>query len=438
LQILTQKPLAIYVPPERMQLWQTGRSAWKVVAKIRRHPAFEIDILRSYIMLYGWIDGPNAVEAMSAICPTAAQVQVELKEFTMAADAELRSKGFVVADHKPSHLIVRVKDGRIRRRRDGQILYGLVDYELLNRTPEYDQAVGFARRSHYFVHQRDRFEPHAATSFSPHQAPMTVLGVRYVYGSTASTKGQLWVVGRDPELFGYFLPERWRHKQVRMSPKNETYYVHTKDRIHLLWKVSNVGELPSPVHDDRRKGRLVQHGFNSPFEEFALALEMAHNGILTVHPRAIYATGNLPALPACVADTRRFEQFGSSLCPDGQPVMRPDHDYITIWGYWRGLEDAEACTDVPRWAAIDAAQACRAGMLTMEQLGEILARQAAALADAAYEDLNLRGEHIILSYRPGGSFKTDAAGRIELRHCNFEFVRRLTNNRFAQRFPERT
>jgi hypothetical protein len=117
--------------------------------------------------------------------------------------------------------------------------------------------------------------------------------------------------------------------------------------------------------------------------------------------------------------------------------MRPDHDYITIWGYWRGLEDAEACTDVPRWAAIDTAQACRAGMLSREQLEEIVTRQAAALAEAAYEDLNLRGEHIILSHRPGGSFKTDAAGQIELRHCNFEFVTRLGSNKSAQRLHER-
>jgi hypothetical protein len=426
LQILTQKPLAIYVPPERMQLWQTGRSAWKVVAKVRRHPAVEIDILRSYIMLYAWIDGPNAVDAMSSICPTTAQVQVELKELTTATDADLRSKGFVVADHKPTHLIVRVKDGRIRRRRDGRILYGVVDYELLNRTPEYDEAVGFARRSHYFVHQRDRFKPGTlATSSSQQQAVMTVLGVQYVYGSTASTKGQLWVVGHDAELFGYFLPERWRHKQVHMSPKNQTYYVQTKDRIHLLWKVSNVGELPSPVDDVPRHRRLMELGFNSPFEEFALALEMADNGVRTVHPRAIYATGDLPALPGCVADARRFEQLEAERCPDGQPLMRPDHDYITIWGYWRGLEDAEACSDIPRWAAIDAAQACRAGMLSMEQLREILARQAEALNAGGYEDVNLRGEHVILSYRPGGSFKTDAAGEIELRHCNFEFVRKL-------------
>ena len=435
LKILTQKPLAIYVPPERMQLWQTGRSAWKVVEKIRRHPAVEIDILRSYIMLYGWIEGPNAIEAMNALCPTEAQVQVELKELTMASDAELRSKGFVVADHKPSHLIVRVKDGKIRRRRrDGRILYGVVDYELLNRTPEYDAAVVSARRSHYFAHQRDRFQPRATTSFPQNQAPMTALGVPYVYGPTASTQGQLWVVGRDPELFGYFLPERWRHKQVRMSPKNEAYYVQTKDRIHLLWKVSNVGEIPMTAGgaDEAKQDRLIRHGFNCPFEEFALALEMARDGIPTIHPRAIYATGNVPALAGCISDARRFEQFESLTCPDGQPLMRPDHDYITIWGYWRGLEDAEACTDAPRWAAIDAAQACRAGMLSAEKVADMLARQAAVLARRGYEDLNLRGEHVMLSYRPGGSFKADAAGKIELRHCNFEFVRRIGESAAAR------
>jgi hypothetical protein len=35
--VLAQKPLAIYVPPERMQLWQTGRSRDRIMRKIARH-----------------------------------------------------------------------------------------------------------------------------------------------------------------------------------------------------------------------------------------------------------------------------------------------------------------------------------------------------------------------------------------------------------------
>src|SRR5690606_32122641 len=59
--ILTQKPLAIYVPPERMQQWQTGRSTHRILMKLARHPGIEIDILRSYILIYGWIRGTDAV-----------------------------------------------------------------------------------------------------------------------------------------------------------------------------------------------------------------------------------------------------------------------------------------------------------------------------------------------------------------------------------------
>ena len=60
--IRTQQPLAIYVPGERLQLWQTGRSESILRAKLARHSEVEIDILRQYVVLYGWIKGLNAVE----------------------------------------------------------------------------------------------------------------------------------------------------------------------------------------------------------------------------------------------------------------------------------------------------------------------------------------------------------------------------------------
>ncbi len=62
IRIRTQKPLAIYVPSERLQLWQTGRSEERLRAKVVRHPGVEIDILRQYVLLYGWIKGLDAVE----------------------------------------------------------------------------------------------------------------------------------------------------------------------------------------------------------------------------------------------------------------------------------------------------------------------------------------------------------------------------------------
>jgi len=46
--IRTQRPLAIYVPPERFQLWQTGRSRDKINKITRLHPGVNLDILRQY------------------------------------------------------------------------------------------------------------------------------------------------------------------------------------------------------------------------------------------------------------------------------------------------------------------------------------------------------------------------------------------------------
>jgi hypothetical protein len=91
-----------------------------------------------------------------------------------------------------------------------------------------------------------------------------------------------------------------------------------------------------------------------------------------------------------------------------------------------GLVFAVLVTVIPGRLVV---HACRAGMISGEQLADLLARQKRVLAAAAYEDVNLRGVHILLSYRPGGSFKTDAAGQFELRHCNFEFIRRLRGER---------
>jgi hypothetical protein len=62
--ILTHKPLAIYVPPKRLKLWQTGRSKSKIARKTARFRDVELDIYRQYIMIYEWIKGDAAPEAL--------------------------------------------------------------------------------------------------------------------------------------------------------------------------------------------------------------------------------------------------------------------------------------------------------------------------------------------------------------------------------------
>ena len=137
--ILTKRPLAIYMPPEQLQHWQTGRLESKMAAKRARHPEAELDLLRQYILLYGWIEGLNAVQAIQALGVTGRLAETFLAETTLHAIHDLDQLGFRMLDIKPEHLVLRIRpDGSLLRRRTGNPSYALVDYELLERFREPD------------------------------------------------------------------------------------------------------------------------------------------------------------------------------------------------------------------------------------------------------------------------------------------------------------
>lgn len=52
--IITQKPMAIYVPSERVELWRTGRKKYIMQVKIENHGDIELDMFRSYVVIYEW------------------------------------------------------------------------------------------------------------------------------------------------------------------------------------------------------------------------------------------------------------------------------------------------------------------------------------------------------------------------------------------------
>jgi hypothetical protein len=303
-------------------------------------------------------------------------------------------------------------------------MYAMVDYELLNRTPQYEEIVKRPGRSKYLQLQKQRFNPEPQPEYPDELKPMDVLGVDYVYGRSESTGGSLWVVGKHPDLFNYFMPEKWRYKQVNLSQRRQTYYVQSKDRIHLVWQVSRLGELASETAENTAQyEEMVRFGYNSPFEEFAYAQELRKRGMLTTYPRAIYRTGQEVQLPNCVVDESRFEHLKKLTTPDGQPLLRLDRDYILIWGYWRGLEDDQAPDETGYWTPIDVEQAAAKGLISQAFVAELVERQRRRLREAGYEDLTLRGSHILLSYIPEGPIKLDADGQVELRQCNFEMIR---------------
>jgi len=103
-------------------------------------------------------------------------------------------------------------------------------------------------------------------------------------------------------------------------------------------------------------------------------------------------------------------------------VLPRDHDYITLFGYWRGRDDDEAVDDLLLWTPIDLAQASAKGIISVRKSEELVARHRRQLLAAGFEDLDLKADHVLLSYIPGGAVKMEADGGEELRHCNFELV----------------
>ena len=194
---------------------------------------------------------------------------------------------------------------------DGKILYGLVDFELLKRTPEREEQLRAEKRHDYLVRQAHRFEPH--WQFPEELTPVRIMGVDYVYGQVESTGGALWVVGRDPMLFDYFLPEKWRRTpRTRISSSQQVFETVTKDNVHLVWRVSRVGQIPDADPFVTREKRILDYGYNSPFEEFSIAMELSRQGIETTYPRAIYMTGHKSTVSSSLVDNSRYDSHADT------------------------------------------------------------------------------------------------------------------------------
>jgi len=422
-QLYTHKPLAIYVPRKYVKGEQLGRRRHKIEAIQRSHDEIPIDWNRNYAVIYEWIKGIDADEA----CRKGLLDSEAVTALIQRSNADLINKGFTVSDNKPQHIIVRpTPEGRLVEDRTGQSLYGMVDFELLKRTSEREQSMRAQKRQDYLVRQAHRFEPRE--EFRAGLTPVTIMGVDYVYGQVESTGGALWVVGRDPVLFDYFLPEKWRrtHRE-KLSTSQEIYKTVTKDNVHLVWRVSRVGQRPEADPFVRAEKRVLDHGYNSPFEEFSIAMDLSRKGIETTYPRAIYMTGHSSRVSSSLADPRRYETHADLLTPEGHPILSERHDYLSIWGYWNGPDEMLADKDEVLYRGVDALAAYREGRLTQREYFRLMRATKKTLAAAGVEDLSLRGNHLLLSVDREQRLAADKKGVPLVRICNFELLRSMDN-----------
>ena len=439
--IRTQLPLAIYVPPEKMQMWQSGRSHEKINRIAARHPGIDLDILRQYKMIYGWIRGKSVVQILSQAGSIGASLDNLLSPLTTKAIADMNAKGFVVADMKPDHIIIgeaEVNDiGTLaassnKEEKAGKAAavlntylkqgeYWVIDYELLMRTEDHEEQVSYRQRRSYHDDQKDRWVP---TELPPHLRLVECLGVPYIFGHTESTGGRLWVVGRNARLFDYYLPERWRKTHAwKLSENNEVFYTFTKDHVHIVWKTSRVGETPGSETANDRRARNSASGFNSPFEEFAIAHFLSQNGVPTVYARAIYVTGSTKLEPT--TDRSRYESHAELVDPNGELILRDDRNYITIRGYFNGPDSWVAEQHGLLCRPMDLRAALERGVLSREDCLKLYDAALSRLKNIGYDGSLLEANDMLVAFEPGGSLLRDEDNQPQIRICNFELLQKI-------------
>mgnify|MGYP001768797826 CR=1 FL=1 len=70
---------------------------------------------------------------------------------------------------------------------------------------------------------------------------------------------------------------------------------------------------------EARGRRILTCGYNSPFEEVALAEELSAGGVPTTYPRAIYMSGRAAETPPELLDNSRYLSHREMTTPDGSP-----------------------------------------------------------------------------------------------------------------------
>lgn len=439
--VKTQRPLAIYVPPEKMQPWQSGRSCSRINRIHAKHPGIDLDILKQYKLIYEWIRGKNLPEVFEHIDINDEEIIRHLSAINYRVLSDLDKKGYLVADMKPEHVIFTEADalriekiGSTRSHADSfqrqldfvyQLIaegaYSVIDYELLFRTEQHDDEVKNSRRHHYLDDQRDRFKP---TAVPGHLKTAEIFGVPYIYGHAESTGGHLWVVGRNARLFDYFLPERWRKTPaLKLSDKKEVFYTITKDNIHLVWETARVGELPGEEDGGSDDARIREYGIKSPFEEFALARELNECGIPTVYVRAIYMTGTTKIEPS--VDVRKYESHRAILDPEGNPILQEDHNYITIRGYYNG-PDYSVAERGPLYTPVDLYKATYLGHIDAAACRRLLDRVRENLRNAGYDGSLLKHNDLLLAVDSAGEIMNNRYGEPEVIICNFELIWKMS------------
>jgi hypothetical protein len=126
-----------------------------------------------------------------------------------------------------------------------------------------------------------------------------------------------------------------------------------------------------------------------------------------------------------LCDDSRYQSHENITTPEGNPILSRNHDYIIFWGYWNGPDELLAEKDESPFQGMDLLLSYRKGLLDEDMYRQLLQRMKDQLASVNIEDLNSKGNHILLSVDRTGQLVKNPQGIPEIRICTFELLKKI-------------
>jgi hypothetical protein len=183
--------------------------------------------------------------------------------------------------------------------------------------------------------------------------------------------------------------------------------------------------LPGEEDGGSDDPRIRQYGIKSPFEEFAIAQKLNELGIPTVYVRAIYMTGTTKIEPS--VDFSRYDSHKDILDPEGNPVLRENHNYITIRGYYNG-PDYSVAEQGPLYVPIDLARAVYQGNIDESTCQIFLHKVKENLKSVGYDGSLLKANDLLLAIDSNGKIMNNSYGEPQVIICNFELIWKISDD----------
>ncbi|MDA3962825.1 MAG: hypothetical protein PF961_18730 [Planctomycetota bacterium] len=268
----------------------------------------------------------------------------------------------------------------------------------------------------------------------PEDMYIDTYGVRFAVLPTPDG-GELYLTEHGWALRHHLVPENWyTDKQyatvgTRLDVGTATLYrvpISYKGRDEeFVTRFSRFGQDLPPVlnefPDHLDRDVVSSAAFNDPFQEFSLIADLRHGAygppgvrMLTKRPLGIYVPSKrfpkwqLTRKESLVRNANLSLDDDFACHPQSHHIhIDPQRDYITIYGWIKGM---------------DAQDACEAGLIVTSEMMALSIRVETDLARKGFYVVDNKPRHFIVRQRADGSMLRDRNGRLIYALIDFELL----------------